>query len=382
MQHSPLSVAHLRPVAALALVLSAAGLSRGQITGTEIPNLSDFGTLNQNNAGIFVSNNLNVAPQACAPTSVVNGLIFLENFSGTDPFRSYSPAANLLNADLADNQLASAMGTFNLNVGTVAAPVYVGGTPYGAQNYPAIGLNNNGSIPGMVNGLLNYIGAAGANPAPDIYIAGGQVSTVGAANSQIPAGFVGAVPVLPQVQQNTTPTANVLARDLNNDDAVQLGIQWGYYEEDPNPLSPTFGQVVFGNYDQDGVFVAGMLAGGHAVELDQITLNADGTGTIGLLDSDTGATTATQENGTIQLEADGYLEITYPVAVADLDDPGPNAGNQNPDEAISGAFGQGGRIVLDLAENVPDGGTTALLFGFALLGVAAMRRRPQVRARR
>ncbi len=364
---------------AAALVAFAGPASQAQtVAGSELPDLNDFGTLDQNHAGITVTNTLNVAPQACAPTSVVNGLIFLENRQDEDPFQNYDPSAGFAQASKADNNLATAMGTTNVpttNSGDV------GGTSFGTTG-PYTGSDGNTTtvVTGMAPGLTNYISAGGANPAPNLRIVGGQYATTGAVTdgvqnnpALIPTGWVGGG-VGNAKYVNATPTIQYLASALTSDYAVEIGIQWGTYVDG-----------VFGNYDEDGVFVPGLLGGGHAVTLDQISLNlATGTGSIGLLDPDDGATTAVQENCQLSLVG-GYLYVDYPTTTSDLnvplpDDLGtPNSGQESFATAsnIFAGNGQTGRIAIDLVEALPDAGSTAALLGLTLFGLAVARRRAQ-----
>jgi hypothetical protein len=339
-------------------MLAAAGTTilRAQ-SGSELGNFADFGTLNQNNAGITVTNTLNVAPEACAPTATVNALVYLNNINGGNLFQNYNPSAQMTQAV---NDMATAMGTFNVNA---AGGGTVGGTSYGTTG-PFATLNNGGVVTGMVSGTTNYITTV--NPAPEIHMVGGEYAPTGTGNAQIPAGFIGTVPNNP-IYQNVIPDANYLAALLNSDDAIEIGIQWGEYD-------PKTGLFVTGATDSNGNFIPG---GGHIVTLDDLNFNSiTNSGTIGFLDPDIGkVTTAVQENGTVSLEG-GYLYVTYPLTLAG----GPADANESNPGQDGNSFadfpgGQTGRIAVVLAEGVPDGGNTFLFLGAILIGLGAVHRR-------
>jgi len=232
----------------------------------------------------------------------------------------------------------------------------------------AMGTRNNPTVPaygttysGMINGLSSYIGAGGANPAPDVSIVGGQYApnkaygptpTQATINTYVPSGFIGgAVPAGPYA--NVAPTAQWMATELQNSAAVELGIQWG-------------------SYSGNNFIPAG---GGHAVTLDYINFNPTlGFGTIDFLDSDTLAAGAYQETGTIAL-INGYLELTYATTVSGTpSDPLDYLSQPIRGDALAGG-GEQGRLIIDLAENVPDGGLTALMLGTVVAGLGAFSHR-------
>ena len=288
-------------------------------TGSELTyyNDNDFGNLNQNGGVSYVDptfGGVNVGPEACAPTSTINAMTMLENVDNVTLGQNYSIADNGFHAV---DQLAAAMGTRN----NPSPRVQAFGTTYS----------------GMVNGVNSYIGAGGANPAPNVHIVGGQyapnrsynpaTAPQATINSFVPSGFIGAVPAGPLA--NVAPTASWMASELNMSSAIELGIQWGSY----------VGQ----NFVPAG--------GGHAVTLDYINFNPQlNFGTIDFLDSDTLASGAYQETGTIQM-INGYLEVSYATTVSGtpsdpLDDP--QFLPQVTSAALAGG-GETGRIICDLA---------------------------------
>jgi hypothetical protein len=328
-----------------ALLVTSVTLSLKAQTGSELTYYADgeFGDLNQNGGVSYIDptgGGVNVGPEACAPTSTINAMTMLENVDNVTLGQNYSIAANGFHAV---DQLAAAMGTRN------------------NPTVPAAGT----SYSGMINGVSSYIGAGGANPAPAVKIVGGQYApntvyplvglTQATVNTYVPSGFIGTVPAGPY--QNVAPTAQYMANLLKQSAAVEIGIQWGSYS----------GQ----NFIPDG--------GGHAVTLDYINFNPTlGTGTIDFLDSDTRASGAYQETGTIAL-INGYLELTYDTTVSGtpsdpLDDPAFLP--QPTGDALAGG-GEQGRIIIDLAENVPDGGLMALMLGATVAGLAAFSHRPR-----
>jgi hypothetical protein len=156
-------------------------------SGSETESL--FGTLGQNNTGVTAADR----SVACVPTSVVDGLMYLNNVyesasGGKSAFGDGTPTYTTVNS------LATSMDT--------TASV---GTYYGSE----------------VTGLENYLSATGGDPSPKVAIAGGQYvsSLVG---TGVPSG-------LSKVVDNTTPTAAFLASALNAKQSVTIWIQWGSY---------------------------------------------------------------------------------------------------------------------------------------------------------
>ncbi|HTY89077.1 MAG TPA: hypothetical protein VMB80_16645 [Candidatus Acidoferrum sp.] len=295
-----------RQAGLVALGLVIASVARAQ-SGSE--NTGLFSTLGQLNAGVTVANALNIQPNACVPTAVANGLAFLENYQLSigqpDPL-SFTPTYASV------NNLATAMGTYNntyyqyydagnnlvytsVNVRNDAAAAALGAVSFATRS-------NIGGTPTtwMFNGLQSYLGAGGANPSPTVSISG----VVGGAT---PAGWLrGAFNPGMNIALNTIPTAAYLANALNSNFAVELTLEWGVFN---------------GN-----VWTS---QGGHEVTLDAINLGNAGTGTIQFLDPY--GTSAGFINGTLTLNADGYLYVSEQAAApadfnpSDLQDSEPGA---------------------------------------------------------
>ncbi len=154
-----LAAGRVGPLAALAAsVLLVAPAVKADMIAME--NLSKFGTFSQLNSGVTGSDALR--GQSCVPTSVANGLAFL-------------------------NSSYSVPGLMQAGYGTVNALSTDMGTTTAGTSYP-----------GMVAGTATYIGPAGQNVSPPVYIAGGQYATAyGPVN-----GYANV--------QNTNPTATQL----------------------------------------------------------------------------------------------------------------------------------------------------------------------------
>jgi len=295
-------------------------------SGSENQNL--FGQLGQLNGGVTYvnpnySNSIAVGPNACVPTSVANGLVFLNNFYGGSLFQNYNP-----NGYTTVNNLAAAMGTFNMS--NYQGVANVGGTWYGTQGAGFAGV---ATPPNEVTGLANYIGPTGANPAPSVFIVGGQyVSSIpGISNGNgIPAGLA------PNFA-NTIPTAQYLANALNADQAVELTIQWGNYNAALNTFTA---------------------AGGlHSITLTSIA-DVSGVGTATFWDP--WGATAQYITANLLTSTDGYLYFTNMTVT----DPTAGTGDDLPD----GGLDPNGRIVTDLAEAVPE----PMSFGYLTVGVISL----------
>ena len=143
MNKQPRPVWPRRAILAAALfVLSGASSLRAQVYDASEPSV-DFGQLGQLNAGVTYVNpnttgtspspmypySTTVGPNACVPTSVANGLIFLNNYYGENFFSSYNPSGNYKTV----NDLANDMGTFQIQ--TSATTAY-GGTFFGSSGTP------------------------------------------------------------------------------------------------------------------------------------------------------------------------------------------------------------------------------------------------------
>jgi hypothetical protein len=277
----------------------------------------------------------------------VDGLTFLENYqlsiSQPDPL-SFSPTYASV------NNLATAMGTYNntyyqyynaatnlvytsKNARNDAAAIALGAVSYAQRD-------NIGGTPTtwMFNGLQSYLGAAGANPAPTISISG----QIGGAT---PAGWLqGAFNPGMSLAQNTTPTAAFLANALNANYAVELTLEWGVFN---------------GN--------TWVSKGGHEVTLDAINLGNDGTGTIQFLDPYD--TSAVLMNGTLNLNADGYLYVTEQTVAPPADDNPSDLEDSEPGGVVAALTG---RIDVAMIESVPEPSTCSLA-GTALLIIFGMK---------
>jgi hypothetical protein len=281
--------------------------------------LSYFGQLGQGNAGVTGSQDLK--DNACVPTSVANGLTFLENYANfaldvPSPF-TVSP-----NNYAAVNALVTAMNTD------------ADGTAYSDK----------------FNGLQEYLSDTGANPAPSVYIFG-----------QASPASKGGVPVVNAGinLEGVNPTVNFLLVNLLNNNAIELGLQWGAW--DGNTFKPD---------------------GGHSVTLDSLRYDAASkSGTLGIIDP-WGANTVSNHANTSAGDFDvtfsivnGFIYITYPLTVAD--NPADfDLGSDAPKEAgfVIGS-GQTARVLNVVVEAVPDSGATALLLGCGLVALYLFRRK-------
>jgi hypothetical protein len=286
-------------------------------------------------------NNLDfIGPNACVPTSTAEGLAYLQYYQ-TQVLGKPSPFTTsvLNNTDTAEvpviNGLATAMNTQQNN-----PPPNPGG-PYGT------------TYPDRINGTTSYLSRTGANPST-AYVVGGQY-----APSYDPAASIGPT-VQSTMQANST--AGFLASSLNNHWGVQFSLLWG-------------------DLSENGTYTKGQ--GGHQVDLEAISYNSrTGTGTISFIDpyggDDIVDATLTKVRGGLYA---GDLYVTYPALTPD---PGIGADNGELGEDnfaglwLDGAAadpGDGGIIINDMAEAVPDGSVTSVLMGVSFLGLAAIKRR-------
>jgi hypothetical protein len=148
--------------------------ARADFIATE--NVANFGTFSQLNSGVTGSNALR--GQSCVPTSVANGLAFLNNTYGVPGLMQ--PGYGTVN-------------TLSTDMGTTAA--------------------NGTTFQQLITGLGTYIGPTGQNVSPPVNIVGGQAAT----------GF-GATG--PNIQNNTNPTASQFFSWLSAGDAVEIGFTW------------------------------------------------------------------------------------------------------------------------------------------------------------
>lgn len=314
------------------LLLACVSTGRSQ-SGSET--LSYFGALGQGNGGVTYvnpnyANSVAVGPNACVPTATANGLAFLENYAnfGLD---IPSPFTTTPNAYPQVNNLAAAMGTFNTTKSGAGGWTNLGGT----------------YTTSMFNGLQNYLGTGGSNPAPTVSIsgqyAGGTPATwfTGTFNKGLNLA-------------NSTPSPAFLAGALNANEAVEITLEWGSYN---------------GN-------TWNALGGGHEVTLNSINM-ASGSGTIGFIDpwgSGVGSNPGTDGvnvNGTVSL-VNGYLYVTYPITVS-----GPDPTDNNPGDVV-GSNGETGRIDVAMVEAIPEPSTWLLGSAVLFLLIA---RRPDRRSR-
>ncbi len=311
MRRRRLSHFSLALVTGALLIGSMAPLSRAAIIN-ESETLADFGTLSQYNSGITVMNALNVQEQACVPTSFANALTYLNNVNGGLVF-SHDPNTY---ADV--NSLATAMGTSNNPF--PPGPV---GTSYA----------------GGAVGFEQYNGAGGANPSSGITISGQYAQ----------AAWGGGLPYGGANFANTIPTDVFLGGHLANEDAVELGIQWGSYNEDGTVFTP---------------------AGGfHAIVLYSLNL-IDGAGFAGLIDPISANNQLNDNAATAQVfsaslsTVGGYMYLTYPIQIADDQ----TDGTDNGFAGFGALNGETARIVAVWAEAVPEPSTYVL----AIMGLGAV----------
>jgi hypothetical protein len=256
--------------------------------------------------------------QACVPTAVAQGLTYLDNYQtkvlgNATPF-TYNPDSITEVSDL-----ATAMGTRNDEANDDQGTTY----------------------PGRVNGTTTYLSRTGANPST-AYVVGGQY-----ARRYSTAGNIGPTR---QSFMRANSTAQFLASGLNAHDGVEFAILWG-------SLSDT------------GVYTKG--DGGHFLTLESISYNSvSGTGTIVFIDPNT----ASVVDGTLTKTTAGNIYVSYPAPPGTPDD-GEDEETTFGDNLDGGGSDDGGIIVNDLEETVPDGGLTAGLLGASVLGLLALRRR-------
>ncbi len=282
--------------------------------------LTWFGQLGQGNAAVMraaAPSQQDIRNNACVPTSVANGLTFLQNYAnfGLD---EPSPFTTSPNTYAQVNNLIVAMDTD------------ADGTAY-SDKY---------------NGLQSYLSPAGANPAPRVNIFG-----------QASPATKGGVPVVNAGIDlaGVNPSVDFLVSALDHNDAVELGLQWG-------------------SYNSDNVFTS---KGGHSVTLDSISYNASTNfGTLGIIDpwgsnAIVGNAAASAGDYSVNFTIEnGFIYITLPLTVAD------GIPNQDiglgTEAGIVLASGQTARVLNDVVESIPDGGPTVLLLGASLLVLAAL----------
>ena len=304
------------PLAALCLA-AAAAVGQAQTASENYGNVDTW--LGQGNASVTGPQALR--DNACVPTASANGLSYVEAYqlfvSKPDPF-TVSP-----NDYTAVNALITSMGTTT------------GGT----------------TTSGQMNGLKSYLGAGGANPAPNIKLSG-QVSPMEVAGVNGLTGFYGGGVNAGIAMRNENPTARFMAHALSQNSGLEMGIAWGSVS--------------------GGTFTA---AGGHEVTVTSINMSG-GSGTIGILDpwgtevgghAGSSATVELLSVTTVTITGRGsFLQVTYPDLYV------------GPDEPSTSFFAGGGKtgIIVDTAvQSVPDGGTTSVIFGSAAFGLMAWRRR-------
>lgn len=261
-------------------------------SGSETASL--FGQLGQLNVGVTA-----FSSTACGPTAVANGLVYLNSAYGGNLFQNYNP-----NSYTTVNDLISVMGTSAT------------GTSYGTAN------------PSLVSGLYSYIGASGLNPAPNVYIAGGQYSV--GTGASIPPAIAGSF-------ASVIPTAQTMANWLNANDAVEFMIQWG-----------TYGGAGGTTWTPSG--------NQHFATLTSLSL-ASGSGTLNFLDP--WGSSAVLSTANVQTIG-GYLYL-YDI-MGDISDPESTLSESGGDtgDGPDLATLPSGRIVADLAEAVPEPGVLAL----------------------
>jgi hypothetical protein len=292
------------------IILFSAPIASAQ-SGSEP--IGTFSFLGQKNTEVTYENPLNVGPVACVPTAVANGLYYLEHNAAMedkpDPFTA-DPGTYL-----AVNQLAQVMGTTH--------------SVFNNPNPPPPRITSGGTtIVGSALGLMKYLSPQGQNPAPTISVTG-QYSA--AADSWLGDGF--GEPSFANNFTKTTPTAGYLAAALNDNDGVEIGIQFG-----------NFGGNSALNFNPTG---------GHEMTLYGIDFNPKTEkGTIDFLDPF--GTSAYTAEGKLTL-TDGFLYVQYDT------------------EGGQTVFG---RIVDDMVEkvNVPDRASTSCLLAGSLMILGAVGR--------
>jgi hypothetical protein len=161
-------------------IFSLGSMARADLVATET--LGNFGTVSQLNSGVTGTDALRA--NSCVPTSVDNGLIYLNTTYGV-------PGLIAGNGDtyLTENTLSTDMGT----------------------------TANGTTFPNEVSGLATYIGPTGQNVSPPVQIVGGQISPING-----PWGTVNGN----NIQNNTLPTVMQMYNWLLAKDAVEFWINW------------------------------------------------------------------------------------------------------------------------------------------------------------
>jgi hypothetical protein len=176
-------------LAVSAVILSSTSIARADIF-TASETVTNFGTFDQNNAGVTYANPAPVGPYACVPTSIANGLAFLNNSTPGGITGLIQPGYGTVNA------LAQGMATDNF-----------GNTNGGTWYWPHPG------EAGEVSGLATYL----AQNAPLVSIIGGQFAA--ATGETYTAGY--------NQIQNNAPTPLFLYNALQANNAVEFGIYFG-----------------------------------------------------------------------------------------------------------------------------------------------------------
>jgi len=320
-------------VAVLASCLSVATIAQAQTADEPI---YDFGQFGQGNAGITVANTLNIQPNACVPTSVDDGLIFLENYQvglgHTDPFSASQNNVNVINT------LATGMGTENNNFTVVTNGA---GKRFFYKNQYI------GTAPGTV---INA-------PGGPYYVVRTDYNVGGTSLAKMVSGLTAYLPTvnpvnLPHVYTTTgvNPSAGTLAQFLSGDDAIELTMLWGT------------------NNAATGKFVA--TGGGHEVDLEGIKMTSATTGTLTIVDP----WGATQPGGAPAATAN-LVTCNITVTNGGLFVSG-NFGDDS--DVIGNYIGAGGQnasamVTYDMVESVPDSASTLLLLGVSAMGLTALR---------
>ncbi len=284
---------------AVILSIFSIALAAGAQSGSELGNVTFFGTTGQGDAAIVAANTQDLADNSCVPTADANGMTYLENYYEVTEDESLFGTTPSTPAEV--NKLITGMGTT------------VDGT----------------SVNGEFNGLQGYLSA---NPAPNVRVTGQYASITPAGWVTPPATFTPGANVI-SLAPNTTPTAAYLAGKLNANDGVEIGVQWGTY---------------------DGTtFTAGN--GAHQLTLEQISLNGN-SGTITVLDPwgdgnqnfpNAANNGADQVTGLLNL-VNGYLVVTFDNSYV-----GPEpGGNDNPNTGFASGQGYGVQYAQILEDTV------------------------------
>lgn len=364
-----MNIKHLA-VTLSAAVLSALAVQADLITGTELENASYFGTLGQLNPNVKTKSPSLIGPNACVPTATIDGLIYLENYA-VKALNEPNPFATSPNSYTQLDNLAKAMGTFNrtttttyyqyfnkagvqvLNLLAPATPAqlkFSGAVAASLKIVPVTSNLGGTFVNNMYNGLQSYLSKTGANSAPRVILSGQQINSVPKSFYSPKGGKI------PNWVESGKPTASFLATALDDNDGVEIQIQWGTYK--------------------GATFTPGF--GAHQLTLDYISLNtATDKGEIGFLDPEGSATKAVSFMVPMSL-VNGYLYFSDPADVTD------NAFGELP-----GAGGDHfGRVTSDIVEGlapiaaqgpggstgVPDSASTLLILGAGLIGLTVFHR--------